>query len=392
MANTTKVWAVRRIAGVLVADIRARRRPPPGPSEQPIPISPAGLTPDWLTRVLCPGGTHVTSVRTIRVSVGTTTRLTLGLTYDEGGTPAGLPPRVFVKHTHRLGQRLMLGLGGLIEGEPYFYAHVRPILTIEAPEMYFGSMDERSWRSILVLEDVVQTRGASFWKPGHRFTREQMEDLLSTMARWHGQLWETSRLAAWGWLKSPADLMHVIDALIGLADRTPTGMRRAAHVIPPVLRARRGELRTALRRSMELASQGPHTYLHGDLHAANTYMTREGNVGICDWQCGLRGSWAHDYAYAMATALDVEDRRAWEQELLDHYLNRLGEAGGGAIARDEAWLAYRRATLYPYFAWLYTIGRSRLQPHFQPDEVSLTMLKRIGAAIDDLDSLAAVGV
>ena len=58
----------------------------------------------------------------------------------------------------------------------------------------------------------------------------------------------------------------------------------------------------------------------------------------------------------------------------------------------EAWAAYRQATLYPYFAWVYTIGRSRLQPRFQPDRVSLTMIERIATAIEDLDSLGAVGL
>lgn len=392
MANVTKAWALRRIAEVLVSDIRDRRRPPPAPSEQPIPLSPTGITTDWLTRVLCDKGARVTSVTPLHCSVGTTTRLTLALTYDHAGRTARLPRRVFVKHTHRLGQRLMLGLGGLIQGEPYFYAQVRPILRIESPSIYFGSLDERSWRSILVLEDVAHTRGASFWQPGHRTTREQMEDLLSTMARWHGQLWESSLLAAWRWLKTPADLMHVIDSLIGLADRVPTGIRRAGHVIPPALRTRRGDLHAGLRRSMELASQGPRTYLHGDLHPTNTYITREGNVGICDWQCGLRGSWAHDYAYAMATALDVEDRRAWERELLALYVERLEAGGGPRLSPDAAWLAYRRALFYPYFAWVYTLGRSRLQPRFQPAEVSLIMIGRIAAAIDDLGALAAVGL
>jgi aminoglycoside phosphotransferase (APT) family kinase protein len=186
--------------------------------------------------------------------------------------------------------------------------------------------------------------------------------------------------------------MRVIDSLIGLADRTPSGVRRAADVIPPALRSRRRDIRTALRRSMAVASQGPRTYLHGDLHVANTYLTADGAVGVCDWQVGLQGSWAHDYAYILATALEVEDRRAWERELLSFYLERLSAAGGGAIPMGQAWLAYRRATLYPYFAWLYTIGRWRLQPRFQPDAVSLVLIRRIAAAVEDLDSLAALGL
>ena len=143
---------------------------------------------------------------------------------------------------------------------------------------------------------------------------------------------------------------------------------------------------------MHILSQGPRTYLHGDLHIANTYSTQAGRMGIADWQVGLQGSWAHDYAYLLATALEVEDRRRLERDLLDFYLERLAAVGGGAISRDAAWVAYRQATLYPYFAWLYTIGRSRLQPSFQPADTSLTMIERIAAAVDDLDSLGAVGL
>jgi hypothetical protein len=97
-------------------------------------------------------------------------------------------------------------------------------------------------------------------------------------------------------------------------------------------------------------------------------------------------------AYIVATALTVGDRRACERDLLDFYLDRLAAAGGAEMSRDHAWQAYRQATFYPYFAWVYTIGRSRLQPTFQPEDVSLLMIERIAAAIEDLDSLAAVGL
>jgi aminoglycoside phosphotransferase (APT) family kinase protein len=147
-----------------------------------------------------------------------------------------------------------------------------------------------------------------------------------------------------------------------------------------------------MRRSMQIASEGPHTYLHGDLHIANTYLTREERAGVADWQVGLRGSWAHDYAYLVATALEIEERRACEQELLDYYLERLAAAGGESIPKPTAWNAYRQAMFYPYFAWVYTLGRSRIQPRFQPAEVSLTLIERIAAAIEDLDSFGAVGL
>jgi hypothetical protein len=359
-----------------------------------VPRSPAEVGAEWLTAVLCADtpGAEVTSVRPGGGSVGTTTRRSLEITYNELGRAAGLPTRLFVKCTTTIAQRLMLGLGGLIAGEPAFYTHVRPTLEIEAPMGYFGAVDARSWRSIVVIEDVASTRGARFWEPPAAVSREQVEELVANAAKWHGALWDSPRLREWRWLKTPADQMRVIDALIGLADRTAVGAQRARRVIPSRLRGRQSDLYAGMRRSMQVLSEGPPTYLHGDLHIANAYFTGEGRVGICDWQVGLRGSWAHDYAYIVATALAVEDRRRWEYELLDLYLERLAEAGGETIARAKAWRAYRQATLYPYFAWVYTIGRSRLQPSFQPDAVSLEMIERIAAAIDDLDSLGAVGL
>ncbi len=357
-----------------------------------VPRSPHDLDARWLTGALCGAvpGAQVTSVVRRGANAGTTTRATLEVAYNDVGSAAALPERLFVKCTSSLAQRLMLGLGGFIEGEPGFYAKVRPGLAVEAPAGYFGALDRRSWRSVVLIEDVVSTRDASFCGPSTKVTRERIESLLASAARWHGALWQSSRLAQWQWLKTPAEQMRVIDALIVLANRTQVGAARAHAVIPRALHARQPDLYAGMRRSMKLLSEEPSTYLHGDFHIANTYLTGEGAMGVCDWQTSLRGSWAHDYAYIVSTALRVDDRRAWEGELLGFYLEQLMEAGGAAIPRARAWDSYRQALFYPYFAWVYTLGRSRLQPNFQPPGISLAMIERISTAIADLDALAAV--
>ncbi|WP_245548030.1 hypothetical protein [Nocardia pneumoniae] len=43
-------------------------------------------------------------------------------------------------------------------------------------------------------------------------------------------------------------------------------------------------------------------------------------------------------------------------------------------------------------AWAFTIGRAAYQPEMQPVETCLTLLRRITTAIDDHDSLDALGV
>jgi hypothetical protein len=323
---------------------------------------------------------------------GTTTRGALHVTYNQSGTAAALPRDLFVKCTSSVPQRLMLGMGGLIGGEPGFYEQIRPELEIEAPAGYFGTVDVESWRSMVVMENVAVTRSARFWG-AEPLSRPQIEDLIANVARWHGTLWESpSLVTTWRWLRTPAEQARLIEALIGLADRTGAGARRAAPVLPPSLHGRQPDLFEGMRRSLSWLGEPPHTYLHGDLHLGNAYATGDGRMGVCDWQVGLRGGWAHDLGYLLITALGVEDRRAWERELLRFYLERLTEAGGAAPAADNAWLAYRRATLYPYFAWIYTLGRSRLQPRFQATDMALTVIGRIAAAIEDLDSLGAVGL
>jgi Phosphotransferase enzyme family len=390
----TKAWALRRIGRVLAAGLRERRRGTRPESGEDVPRSPDDITAEWLTAVLCAGtpGARVESVTVPGGSVGTTTRKALRVTYNEAGTAAELPSRLFAKCTTALAQRLVLGLGGFIEGEPGFYNHVRPELAIEAPVGYFAAVDPRSWRSIVLMEDVAATRGAQFWQPSTEVTRDRIEDLLSNMASWHAAYWNSGRLASMRWLKTPSDHLKVIDALIGMEKRSLVGAERAREVIPAALHDQQRDLYLGMGRSLEICSRATPTYLHGDLHVGNTYLTDHGRMGIGDWQIGLRGSWAYDYAYIVGSALEVADRRAWEHDLLDFYLERLAGSGGPRLARDAAWQAVREATFYPYFAWVYTIGRARLQPKFQPDEISLPVIERTAAQIDDLESLKAVGL
>lgn len=379
-------WAARRGGAVLLASACRRR---PG-----VPRGVAELDSVWLTAALCRStpGARVLGAKVSPAGEATTTRARVELDYNEPGRAAGLPSTVFVKCTSTLAQRLMIGLGGLAGGEAGFYAHVRPLVEIEAPRGYAAAVDPKSWHSVVLVEDVVAGRGARFWAPGTRLSAGQLRRLLGDLAALHGRLWRSPSLERWRWLRTPAEHAMLIDSLLGFADRTAAGLRRAGASIPQTVRARSPQLREAVRRSLQAATEGPHTYLHGDLHAANLYLTADGRPGICDWQVALKGSWALDFAYLLATAAEVHQRRACERDLLDFYLKRLALAGGGPIQPEHAWEAYRRATIYPYFAWLYTLGRARLQPAFQPREVCVAMLKRIGAAIEDLSSFAALGL
>ena len=89
--------------------------------------------------------------------------------------------------------------------------------------------------------------------------------------------------------------------------------------------------------------------------------------------------------------LTVEQRRRWERELLEYYLAELAETGGQAPPFEEAWLAYRRHTIYPYYGFLVVMGAGSLLPAMQPEAACLDIIGRTANAIVDLDSLAALG-
>lgn len=357
-----------------------------------VPVIGRELTTDWLTAVLCYGhpGAQVEAYDIEAPSSGTSTRWKLTVTYNETGQVASLPEHLFAKTTADFKQRLTLDLAGILRGEPGFFKHLRPHLDIEAPRGYHSAVDSRSGRSISLLEDIVHTKGASFCTPGTPIGREQIEDLLRTMATWHARYWNDDELLRHRWLKPPRAHFANLDSLIGMSKRARVGARRAASVLPEVLPVQHDRLYRALERALEIASTGPQTFLHGDSHIGNTYVTADGRMGFTDWQVVLRGSWAYDFAYVVGSGLTVADRRAWEHDLLGVYLERLAAGGVPAPDFDTAWLAYRQQALYPYFIWLSTIGHSAIQPKYQPDEVCLGIIERTATAVLDLDAAGAV--
>ncbi|MEV0248952.1 phosphotransferase [Nocardia sp. NPDC050712] len=359
-----------------------------------IPMRTSEIDAQWLTRILAAEypGAEVESFDIVDASGGTTSRWTATLRYNEAGRQAQLPEHLFAKTTLTFTQRLTQYLAHALPGEPGFFQHLRPELEIEAPRGYFGAADTRTGRSLTLLEDISVTKQARFCTPMDPITQAQMQGLLANMAVWHGHYWESPELARRDWLKTPGAHFSNFDRLLGMRKRATVGLRRAPEIVPDTLPPVQDKLYDACAQSLLIAEQGAQTLLHGDPHIGNAYVCQDGAMGFTDWQLILRGSWAFDVAYTITSGLAVADRRAWERDLLAFYLDRLHAAGGPALPFEQAWLAYRQQCLYPYFAWMITIGRSALMPEFQPADVCRAIVHRTATAIMDLDALQAVGL
>jgi thiamine kinase-like enzyme len=359
-----------------------------------VPPSAEAITPQWLTSVLCRNvdGARVLDVQVIGGDNGTSARRALVVHYNDAGVQAQLPSRLFSKSTATLGSRLLLGITGITEGESVFYTTARRDLKLRSPQAYYAGYDAKTHRSMVLLEDMT-TRNWTFPDPmRNRVTRQDADDMVAELAAYHSALWDSPRFRtdlqklrpAFAWQEN-------LNRKVGFQKRTLTGLERAKDVVPASLYDQRHRLYPAFMQSLTLHRSHPETLLHQDLHLGNWLRDDDGRMGLYDWQCVARGHWALDYSYALAGALDTDDRREWQVDLLNVYLERLRDNGVTTVPTfDEAWLAYRQQPLHGLAFGLFTLGGSRFEPELQPRDYTIAAIKRISLHVADLDSISAV--
>jgi aminoglycoside phosphotransferase (APT) family kinase protein len=355
-----------------------------------VPPRIEAVTPAWLSAALCGGhpGARVEEVTFGPGSSGTSVRRQLLLTYNAAGRDAGLPPSLFAKSTPTVLTRIANGASGTTAAEAGFYREIRPAIEVEAPRGYHSAFESRSLRSIHLLEDLVATRGASFCTPTTPISRAQAEQIVTNLAALHSAAgvrrfveapppWVRTYATWWEWGLTAANVRRY--HLKGFAD--------ASEVVPDELHGRGGDLFQLFVRSVASHGGLPPTLIHNDVHLGNWYVTGDGAMGLCDWQCVCIGHGSRDLAYALVTTLPVDDRRAWERELVALYVERLRSLGADPGSRDDTWDRYRQQIVGALLMWTPTHSPPPLLPDMQPREVSREMIRRISTAILDHEVL-----
>lgn len=383
-----------RFAGSIArvgAGVTAERLRPTGPVTRAdeVPARVEQLTPEWLSSALCGGhpGAAVTGFELGEGSTGTASRRAVDVHYNDAGVAAGLPREVYTKSTPGFINRVLIGITGAAGAEALFYDRIRDSLEIGAPAGYHGAWDPRSCRSMILIEDIVRTRGATFGNSATHVNRAEAESMVDEMAAYHGALWEDPRLDRdWTPLLDTESWQRNYNAKTGFDVGAVAAFRFAPDEIPGALHDRKGEVRAALMRSLAINARGPRTLLHQDVHPGNWFRSPAGTLHLYDWQAIAKGNWALDVAYALSAGLDVEDRRNWERELLARYLDALAAAGGKPPSFDEAWLAYRQQMFHGLIFWTYTLLVGKVQA-IQPEEIVRILVSRTAQAVVDLESL-----
>ncbi|MDA4109124.1 aminoglycoside phosphotransferase family protein [Mycolicibacterium holsaticum] len=397
IGTAPSVGAAIRLAGELVPlvgyTVVDRIRRSPVPTGAPAPARVESITAEWLNRVMAPV-LHQTRVESLRIeshSSGTSVRARIHLRYHAPHTEQQLPSTVFVKCAPSLVTRLGNGLSGTAFAEAGFYNQLRDRFELEAPYGYYSAAQRRSYRAIHLLEDLVATRAATFCVPTAAITRQQADQIVEQLALLHGQGAELALddLRRPSWLRTYPQWWQATGSISMIRRYHLRGQRRADDegLTPRRLVARGEQLWRGFEASVDAHRGLARTLIHGDTHLGNWYINDAQRMGLCDWQCISAGHWSRDLAYALASTLTVEQRRDWEDALIDAYLERLAAQGGAVETRARAMELYRQQLFGALAMWTTTLQPPKFLPDMQPQATSAEMLRRILTAIDDHDAL-----
>ena len=302
---------------------------------------------------------------------------------DYAHRPDGAPDAVVAKfrpsdpatHAHGLGS-------GAYHREIGAYRAIAERAACRIPDAYHVAGDETNIN--LVLEDLTSAT------PGNQVagcSPEEATAVMTELARLHATFTPVDEATAPAWPIRMADVCEywtaatqggVAAALVRYRDRLTTEdlevVAAAAELVRP----------------WYLLPQTRLTLSHGDPRVDNVLFERVAGAVravLIDWQVtGLRNP-MYDVGYFLSGSLSVEDRRAHELPLIDHYLNTFAQTQPG-YGPDEALADYRTQLLS---GLMITTAAIAVLPDIEVvNTLILALLERNCAAARDWDAIEAV--
>jgi aminoglycoside/choline kinase family phosphotransferase len=307
-----------------------------------IPVCASEIDAAWLDEVL--DGGEVTGVRTENLGaglglLGEVTRLHLEYAPGASGpatliakTQSPAPESAFVAQ-----------IMGFYDREVSFYRELGGRLEVRTPHCHHADIAADGTPFVLLLEEITGARtidqivGAS---------RSDAETLLDQAVVLHARFWDSAELWALDWLP-PINTPLFLAAADLAAEKLPRYLEYWDGKVP---RASLDFVRDLTPHYPALldwwVDQGNPTFAHMDYRADNFLFGGSAGpdvVTVLDWQLSVRGVGVWDVANLLAGSLTVEDRRAWEGDLVRRYHEGLLAAGVQGYDWDRCWRDYRCA-------------------------------------------------
>ncbi len=238
------------------------------------------------------------------------------------------------------------------EREYGFYAEVQSRVALATPQVHHVHLDPPTGDFTLIMEDLRHST------QGDQLAGCSLDDALAiatAAAGLHAPTWPLSETCGdIDWM-NPPDPATIADRA-GLYRALADGFieRYGSRLGPQVAETVRwlGPRIEAVQAAIAQLSRVGHCVTHNDFRLDNMLFAN-GDAAVrlttVDWQTVAGGYGPVDVAYGIGSALLPEDRRAHEEAIFEHYLDRWAQyasAGSGLDVSDEAvrtemWDAYR---------------------------------------------------
>jgi hypothetical protein len=347
----------------------------------PSPTDIQDVTPAWLTEALDARhpGVRVAAVEQLGRTTATNLHLRLGLTYE---VRAGAPDSLFVKlppldsaHSQAIGA---FAMG---EREARFYADVAPLVALRVPTAHHVGIDDDG-AFVLLLEDLVAT-GCSISDGTWAIPGDLAAGALVELAEMHARFEDDElrhKVVPWASERPPTANDFTLRTLRRVVDEHRDELSEAYVAVAELYLERHAEMSA-------LWDRGPHTLVHGDAHIGNVFVDGR-RVGFFDWGLAKISTPMWDVSYFLTMAVDPDDRRSMQRDLLQHYLDARRSHGGTDITFDEAWLTHRTQSAYTVIASFLGLVPPYNAPAVRP--FGTAFRERSMQALDDLETVAAL--
>jgi hypothetical protein len=309
-----------------------------------IPEGAADITAAWLNEHVDLGGATVTGVRAENLGAG------LGLLGDvvrlhlDYAPGAAGPPTLIAKcQSPAMENRIVAQLMGFYTREVNFYTRLAGAVPVRVPACHHAAVAPEGAPFVILLEEITGARTIDQIVGAGRADAEAIIDQAVAL---HAAFWDTPALHDLDWLP-PLDTPGNLAAGTLAEQKLPAFLEYWKGRLPDEMVAFVVELTPHYPALLEWwVAEATPTLVHTDFRADNLLMggsAGDGVVTFLDWQFCMRGPGAWDIANFLAASVTVDDRRAWEDDLVRRYHAGLVAAGVEGYSWERCWRDYRYA-------------------------------------------------
>ena len=356
-----------------------------------VPGSAAELTAKWFSELLSDDDQDIEIAATELKSVGAGSGMMsvvyrASLSYLRGSGPETLIVKL---PTEILQNREIAVQFDNFRREVEFYRQAADATPMRTAHVYLAENDGPD-NFILVLEDLGD------WDVGDQIAGcsvARAEAVMDELAALHGSFWNKVDDGTLNWL--PDNYPSVMSD--GLFGGTEASWDNFSKVFDDLLNDELSQAKTryldGLPKVQSWMNASPRTIVHGDYRMDNLFfLESDGGIEVacCDFQAPVRGKGIQDVAYFLSGSIDIGMRRDHEKDLINRWLEKLGEQGISDYSFEQAWTDYRMGVLMVR-TYVVIVGGGMSAENERGDNWVEAMVERSIAAMTDLDCLALLG-